>query len=478
MRKIIEHTVLLLFLIPLFFINIKSSHGWGDDFAQYLHQAKNISEGISQNSTGYVFNPDVIIGPEAYPVGLPLLLAPIVSKYGLNFEVLNYFMTFFLVLSCLFGFIFLRKRFSVYTSFFTTLIIAYSPYYLNFKSEINSDIPFTAFLLVSFFLISQKKTILNSILLGLVIAFLSHIRSIGLLFIITYIITEFFINNSLKNASLKTHSQTLIMLCSFSVLYVILKFSIPCQVNYPTFFEFEGLFSRVNEHVSYNLLALSYFFDIYEPKPQYFIGIIGSSSIIVFSILGFFHEWKAHKFNFLNLFVLLYFGTIALIKFGDQGLRFISPLLFIIFYYAIIGLKKSLVAFDLNYKFVSIIFGLIMLFSYKPTIEKILNNQSSMLEGPCTDASFDAFNFIKSLQLTNEVIAFEKPRALALFTNTQSVALKNDLDLEQQIAQFKVHYILLNKQLVNDGLSHYAIKDTIQNKLIFSNSEYQLFKLH
>ena len=82
MKKVIEHTVLLLFLIPLFFINIKSSHDWGDDFAQYIHQAKNISEGISQNNTGYVFNSDVFLGPNAYPTGFPLLLAPIIKNYG------------------------------------------------------------------------------------------------------------------------------------------------------------------------------------------------------------------------------------------------------------------------------------------------------------------------------------------------------------------------------------------------------------
>ena len=83
MRKIIEHTILLLFLIPLFFINIKSSHDWGDDFAQYIHQAKNISEGISQNETGYIYNPDIaVLGPQAYPIGLPMILASFIESEG------------------------------------------------------------------------------------------------------------------------------------------------------------------------------------------------------------------------------------------------------------------------------------------------------------------------------------------------------------------------------------------------------------
>ena len=480
MRKVIEHTVLLVFLIPLFFINIKSSHDWGDDFAQYIHQAKNISEGISQNNTGYIFNSDLFLGPQAYPTGFPLLLTPFIKQYGFNFMVLNYTMTIFLVIASLFGFLFLRKHFSFLAAFFTTLIIAYNPIFLNFKTEVVSDLAFTSFLLVSVYLIFKSKTIATALLLGLMLAFLAHIRAIGLLVIFVFLIHELIIVTSIKEFSLHRHQKTLISLFSFAVLYFILKFAFPCETNYPSFFEFNGLCNRINEHVSYNFLALSYFFNIYEPKTQYFIGVIGSAALVTFSTLGYFYEWKEHKFNFINLFVLVYIIFIAVFQFGDTGLRFISPILFFIFFYAIVAIKKVLQPFNLNYKLASLVFGLILLLSYKPSIEKIIENQNITVDGPCTDSSYEAFNFIKSLQLTNEVIVFEKPRALALFTNTKSVALKNNLnnvEIKKQLQKFKAQFVLLNIHLSNEALSYYLVSDTLNNQLVFTNSEYKLFKL-
>ena len=125
-------------------------------------------------------------------------------------------------------------------------------------------------------------------------------------------------------------------------------------------------------------------------------------------------------------------------------------------------------------------FGLILLFSYKPAIEKIIDNQNITVDGPCNDSSYEVFNFIKSLQLTNEVIVFEKPRALALFTNTKSVALKNDLnevEIKKQLQKFKAKYLLLNSHFSNEALSFYLVSDTLNNQLVFTNSEYKLFKL-
>ena len=264
--------------------------------------------------------------------------------------------------------------------------------------------------------------------MGLILSFLANIRTIGLLVIFVFLIHELFLATRIKEFSFQRHHKTIISLFSFTLLYVLLKFAFRCETNYPSFFEFNGLFDRINEHISYNFLALSCFFNIYEPKTQYFIGVIGSAALVTFSTLGFFYEWKKHKFNFINLFILVYIVSIAIFKFGDTGLRFMMPILFFVFYYAIFAIKKVLQPFNLNYKVASLVFGLILLLSYKPAIEKIIEDQNITADGPCTNSSFETFNFIKLLQLTNEVIVFEQPRALALFTNTKSVALKNDLN--------------------------------------------------
>ena len=75
---------------------------------------------------------------------------------------------------------------------------------------------------------------------------------------------------------------------------------------------------------------------------------------------------------------------------------------------------------------------------------------------------------------------FEKPRALALFTNTKSVALKNDLnefEIKKQLQKFNAKFVLLNSHFSNEALSLYLLSDTLNNQLVFKNSDYKLFKL-
>lgn len=80
----------------------------------------------------------------------------------------------------------------------------------------------------------------------------------------------------------------------------------------------------------------------------------------------------------------------------------------------------------------------------------------------------------------NDVIVFEKPRALALYTHTKAVALKNDLnaiEVKKQLKKFKATYLLMNTFLPNDGLSNYLKADSLNHTLLFSNSEYQFYRL-
>ena len=177
-------------------------------------------------------------------------------------------------------------------------------------------------------------------------AFLAHIRSIGLLFFLVYIIYLFIFDIEPK---LKTsHLKKQLLIFSFLIPYFGLKFYFPCSTNYPFLLEGNHLFERINEHLSYNFLALSYFFNIYEPINQYFIGVISSSVLVVTSLLGFLYQWKTNKINFINFFVLAYIITIATFPFGNTGLRFISPILFLVFYYSIIALKKILKFFNIT----------------------------------------------------------------------------------------------------------------------------------
>jgi hypothetical protein len=87
-----------LLCLPLLFINIRNDIDWGDDNAHYLLQAKYIAQGTPQANSQYIFNPDCpVLGPPAYPIGLPLLLSGVYYFMGLNFHAFSLLFTFALI---------------------------------------------------------------------------------------------------------------------------------------------------------------------------------------------------------------------------------------------------------------------------------------------------------------------------------------------------------------------------------------------
>src|SRR5260370_39533088 len=66
-------------------IRAGESESLGDDFAMYIHEAKNIALGVDYHQTGYIYEKEYAeLGPKAYPPVFPLLLAGVYKAFGLN----------------------------------------------------------------------------------------------------------------------------------------------------------------------------------------------------------------------------------------------------------------------------------------------------------------------------------------------------------------------------------------------------------
>ena len=111
-----------ILLLPLFFINVKDSHDWGDDFAQYLLQARNIVDGRPQTDNGLLVNiKDPVYAIEAYPVGFPLLISPIYNFSKLSIFPYCILISLILFICGILCFEFFRKRTGEFTSLILTL---------------------------------------------------------------------------------------------------------------------------------------------------------------------------------------------------------------------------------------------------------------------------------------------------------------------------------------------------------------------
>lgn len=480
MRGLAQYFCVLALLTPLLFINIRSSHDWGDDFAQYIHQAKNISQGISQNETGYIFNPEVaVIGPKAYPSGFPLLLAPLM-KHGIDYALLDRYLSAFLIASCFIGFLLLRRSFSFATALLTTLIIAYNPVTLNFKAEVLSDIPFTFFSLLALYLALQKENILLSIIIGALLGFTCHIRSMGLVLLLAVVISSAPPLLKKRSFSFAAARYLLCTLLTFVAVYIGVKMGWPTNSSYPYLFETSEPYTSAVNHLSYQNAALHNFFRDYEIRDYYFIGFIAASCLTCFCWIGFIYQLKMRRFDLITLYTGLYILALLVYKFSDSGLRFIFPLLFLLFYFAIIGLSKATDTLSRRKGWMPYVFGGLVLFSYHGDIEKIIDHQQEVLEGPCTPVAQQAIAYIDAHVPAQAIIASEKPRLLALYTGRPGVCLKEPStagELDQQLTLFKVDYLFTHNLLTAPARQQLLSSDTLRYQPVFDNGACKIYKV-
>jgi hypothetical protein len=478
-KKIGLHVFVIALLFPLLFINIRNSQDWGDDFAQYIHQARNILIGESQNNTGYIYNENYFIGPKAYPTGFPLLLAAF-SQFGNDgLEGLSRIISAFWLLACFVGFLILRKHHSFLTALITTIIIAYNPMMINFKTEILSDLPFTFFSMLCLYLIDKEDKPGLSIASGLLLAFTVHIRTIGFILLGVHCFYKFI---KVRKADGKNPYRYLIMtLSAFFVLYFALKLIYPCDSCYPGLFDAENYWLNMNKQISYNFDTLFSFFRSHPIKNFYYIPVIASSCMIAFSFIGLIKFWKTDRTNPIVIYTIAYIFVIISFKFGDTWMRFLFPILFIIFLLAIEGLKVTFNALNISGRKLAVVFGAFILFGYSEELERIVDHTSEINEGPQKPAAQKMFEYINENLDQETVVEFDKPRALALYTNVRSVAfnpLQEKLNIPKEVVKFDVNYILTYDLTTDPVIRNFTQQDTAFCKMVYSVNEFRLYKLN
>jgi hypothetical protein len=490
--------ILLLLCVPLLFLNVKSSHDWGDDFASYIHQAKNISEGIPQSQTGYVLNQDYPkLGPPAYPIGFPLMLSPVYYFHGNSIHAFTLFLSMLLILSALLMYRFFKFHFSAITSIFLVLIIVYNPWVLNFKMEVMSEIPFTFFLLIILILYHFNKggkKYFYYLLIGFLSGFLMSIRAAGSVFTmavgIELVIAFFnFWRKKISYAELKkSTNQKLIIVISAIFIYLLLNvwlFRIPSSgfMYYTSVLTFNSFTQLIRDNLAYNLEVFKNFFAT-ENQDWQFLPLFTQSAILTFAVIGFIKKIFL-KFEFVDLVVLLYCIIILVYPFGNAGFRFLIPIAAILLYYAVIAVKDIKINFTLlKRKFVIVLLGLLILIQYKVGIERIISEQKLVNWGPQESSAAEAFDFIKTNVPENSLIEFEKPRALALYTGRNGFHIKINQPLNEIKKNFKkvgVNYILHCNESIDfwqdDSLKKYLVQDSAGLQCIWQNNNFMLYKI-
>ncbi len=182
------------YLVVFFFIILLASfyilpldqriYSLGDDFAQYLQHGQNICLGHPYTEFPYLYNPEALSGPPAYPPVYPLLISPLTCSQTppyLWIKVISVFL-FFLVLPFLYKI--LRNLSDASLAIETLLLFTILPWVVFWGRDIGSDIPYTFFsILALWFLITlpeNRRSTTQAVLTGFTMALATLTRDIGL----------------------------------------------------------------------------------------------------------------------------------------------------------------------------------------------------------------------------------------------------------------------------------------------------------
>jgi len=114
------------------------------DWAMYVMHARNLVTGVPYTATGYIYQPESTteIGANAYPSGLPLMLAPIYATRGYDLNLFKLLNSAFLALSLWPIYLLARRSLSQLSSLVIILALGFSFLYLTNYNLIQSDAPY------------------------------------------------------------------------------------------------------------------------------------------------------------------------------------------------------------------------------------------------------------------------------------------------------------------------------------------------
>jgi hypothetical protein len=471
-KKAIEYLVMVLLLSPLLFINIRSSHDWGDDFAGYITEAKNIAEGrpfYESKMLPQDYMPSY--APQYYSYGFPLLIAPIIKVFGIKFKILDLYISIWCVLWALTIFYYLRSRFSFFSSAAFVFIFFINPFFFKFKTEIISDIPFSFFFTLSmlFFIARRELSFLYRVLFGVIVGFTIGIRDLGFFFpmlIVCDMLLETFRLSlrRLSRAEFITNIKSSLTTLATCAVFMFVVGGIIFKSPHSQLLHFLTLYESPSYWQTF-VYNLDVYTNLFENLFRHDVGRYGftlyysTAFMLVLTVLGFIHLlFSAYKWELL---LFIGYGVVVLLfPFSSQGFRYLLPVLPIIMLCAIYGARSITLPVPLSKYAAGAFFLLLMAFVNFRDIRSSIG-EKVVARGPMTEDNKVMLDYVKTNIPKDALIATIKPRALALFTDRHTCLVPKNATvpfISNRMKEARPDYLLhiddLQTNLVNELAEH------------------------
>ncbi|MEN4013158.1 MAG: glycosyltransferase family 39 protein [Bellilinea sp.] len=469
-------------------LTFRAGHPWGDDFAQYIAHARNIVNGLPYTDIGIIHNPAIVLGPSAYPPLFPLLLAPLVALFGIH-------LTAFKILGvvCALGALalferWLRRHFNPVMRALIVALAGFSPLFWSYKEQILSDMPFVFFTMLAVLLIERLKEEgggrWGGWLAGLAMGAAVAARSVGVVLWIAFILEQILQRRWRRRWFGQAAGAALSVIIALNLL-------LPSTGDY------------LGQTAGWNWAVIQYNLETIEVAANYLWasdptlwGVFSFTSLVamVLFAVGFFRRPRPAPNTGLRESIGLiewYFAghlAIILIWPHPQGMRFFLPLMFFYLYYVFLGLKytfstatgfKNMRARQLG--LVAAI-ALALALTLSPA-ENFWKNYAKLPlrafdAGVGLPASQEMFTYARDSIADGQVVAFFKPRALALLSGKTAFAPHwQPAQPEQTLAdlrEYQADYLIVWK-VDYAHLADFARQNSQWFTLVFENADFDIF---
>lgn len=481
--KNIDVFIIIILLLPLLLINISNYHNWGGDFAQYINQGLNIIDGKAHYETGYVFNPNYrVLAPEAYPVGFPLILTPVLYLFGNNMMALQFYTTLLTILFGVCCYCFLKLYAKKTYALAATIIFFYNPWMIYFKSLVLSDISFSICFILSLIsvnLLFKRHSNIWAFIAGVFGGYAILIKSIAI--VIPFSLLAFVVWDFIFNQNKDKIKPGLLTIFSSLLLYFLFGWIFGKSSNVELhFFSMISLEDMGDAFLRTSQYYIQIFQNYFHPKTNGwdFFPLILKACALCFLVIGFIKSCL-HSFSYKEIVILAFLGGIFAFGNTSQGFRYILPIFPILLLYIIVGISSvNLEITSLKRWIIGLAVFIAILFTYKFDIRNIERHNNDTIEGPLTVDARELFSFLNNEIPKRDTFLFTKPRVLALYSIHS--ALSNDIwkdisYLEKDISDYKVDYFIEAKTLGNEPLKQYIKEHRSSLSLMYENETFKVY---
>lgn len=430
--------------------NMEFGQDWSGDYALYVMHARNIVQGTTYGDTDFIFTPNTFISPPAYPPGFPLLLAPAYAAFGMDLEIFKVLLVGVFALTLMVIYWNETAITSKVTAFVVTVLVAVNPYVWNYTHNIRSEFPFMLWLYISFLLfrlrdveVCRHRQLALSTLAGFTCYFAYATRTIGLAVLIALLIRDSFHWRDLLARS----GPTVIIFC-LGALWQTASLNAGAEV-------YAHVSHRVLENVPQTVWSwFLNLFGLFPLIPNQIDEIVptwtkGAIPLFILAMIftGFAVEKKSRRhadgnargkrlietMDYHDWFAAIYVAG-HLVSGVSSGTRYALPLLPIMLHYAVRGGACCIARVGIGGLRAVAAVGVIALGIHLAYfIDPLPRKPPSGIHLP---QSVELFGAVQRLISEDAIIAFRKPRILALLAGRKSTIWPSEGGLPAALRYF------------------------------------------